>query len=287
MLHWNNVATHCNEDYRIIFPENTEFGMFHHKLSHIHWPVANEPYKGNPDFIGVDVSWWRNLPSLTGDSVFIYDLQDDYVGGYDYGKDAGTMLVGDHNICKGGKFWTWGPHAYGHTWDCETLTDSDGPYVELMTSAYSDNQPDYCWINPYETKEFTAWWYGIRDLDNVNRGNRYATVNMDIDPSGKIHIAANTTQIRRNARIEVSHDGKILYSKTALIAPDKPFADDFSVDETYVVKPETVTMSLYDEEGNLLIDYHPYVHSKDSRLPEDLKPVNPDPAEVENIEECY
>lgn len=287
MLHWNNVATHCNDDYRIIFPENTEFGMFHHKLSHIHWPVANEPYKGNPDFIGVDVSWWRNLPSLTGDSVFIYDLQDDYVGGYDYGKDAGTMLVGDHNICKGGKFWTWGPHAYGHAWDCETLTDSDGPYVELMTSAYSDNQPDYCWINPYETKEFTAWWYGIRDLDNVNRGNRYATVNMDIEPSGKIHIAANTTQIRRNAKIEVSHEGRILYSRTVLIAPDKPFADDFSVDEADVVKPEEVTMSLYDEEGNLLIDYHPYVHAQDSRLPEDLEPVNPKPAEVENIEECY
>ena len=48
MLHWNNVATHANENYQIIFPENTEFGMFHHKSSFIHWPVPQEPYKGHP-----------------------------------------------------------------------------------------------------------------------------------------------------------------------------------------------------------------------------------------------
>ena len=287
MLHWNNVATHANENYQIIFPENTEFGMFHHKLSHIHWPVPQSPYKGNPAFIGTDISWWKNLPSLTGDSVFIHDLQDDFVGGYDHGVDAGTMLAGNHNINKGGKFWTWGPHAYGHAWDCVTLTDSDGPYVELMTAAYSDNQPDYCWINPQETKEFTAYWYGIRNLNNVNRGNEKATVNMDIDPSGAIHVAANVTQIRRNAKVEVSHNGKVLYSKVATMAPDKPFADDFKVDASEVAEPTEVLMSLYSAEGELLIDYHPYKHDLSKPHPEDLLPVNPDPKSIENTEELF
>lgn len=287
MLHWNNVATHANENYQIIFPENTQFGMFHHKLSHIHWPVANEPYKNNPEYIGVDVSWWKNLPSLTGDSVFIHDLQDDFVGGYDHGVDAGTMLVGNHNINKGGKFWTWGPHAYGHAWDCVTLTDSDGPYVELMTSAYSDNQPDYCWINPYETKEFTAYWYGIRDLDNVNRGNEHATVNMDIDASGKIHVAANVTQIRRNARVEVCVDDKVLYSRQVYMSPDKPFEDDFMADPSLVADKTKVDMNLYASDGTLLITYHPYEKDINSPLPEDLQPVNPDPESIENTEECF
>ena len=287
MLHWNNVATHANENYQIIFPENTEFGMFHHKLSHIHWPVPQSPYKGNPAFIGKNISWWKNLPSLTGDSVFIHDLQDDFVGGYDHGVDAGTMLAGNHNINKGGKFWTWGPHAYGHAWDCVTLTDSDGPYVELMTAAYSDNQPDYCWINPQETKEFTAYWYGIRNLNNVNRGNEKATVNMDINPSGDIHVAANVTQIRRNAKVVVSHNGKVLYSKVATMSPDKPFADDFKVDAAEVAEPTEVLMSLYSAEGELLIDYHPYKHDLSKPHPEDLLPVNPDPKSIENTEELF
>ena len=193
----------------------------------------------------------------------------------------------NHNINKGGKFWTWGPHAYGHAWDCVTLTDSDGPYVELMTAAYSDNQPDYCWINPQESKEFTAYWYGIRNLNNVNRGNEKATVNMDIDPSGAIHVAANVTQIRNNAKVEVSHNGKVLYTKVAAIAPDKPFADDFKVDAAEVADPTEVLMSLYSEDGELLIDYHPYRHDLSKPHPEDLLPVNPDPKSIENTEELF
>ena len=306
MLHWNNIATHANKDYQILFPANTKFGMFHHKFSHIHWPVANEPYKGNADFIGVDVSLWKNLPSLTGDSVFIQDLQDDWVGGYDYGKNAGTMLAGNHNINKGGKFWTWGHKAYGHMWDCVTLTDEDGAYVELMTSAYSDNQPDYCWINPGETKEFTAYWYGIRNMKNgaiddiqsedeiCVRGNEKATVNLEIESDGSVHIAANTTQKRAGAKIVVEKRRDLpglpkdsFYEKTVTIAPDKPFRDDFKISAADAEDPTSICIKLYAADGELLIEHHPYKHDINSPLPEDLKPVNPDPKSVKNTEECY
>lgn len=287
MLHWNNVATHANENYQIVFPENTEFGTFHHKNSFMRWPVPDAPYCGNPDYIGKDVSYWRNLPALTGGSVFVYDLQDDFIGGYDYGRNAGTMLAGNRHINKGGKFWTWGHMNYGHAWDCVTLTDEDGPYVELMTAAYSDNQPDYCWLNPYETKEFTAYWYGIRDLKHVNRGNEKATVNMEIGTDGRLHLAANVTQIRRNARIAVRRAGRTLYETTADIAPDKPFATDAKVPAAEVAEPSEVTMYLYDAEGNELISYHPYKLDRTKPMPDPVVPLNPDPKSVENAEELY
>lgn len=288
MLHWNNVATHVNENYQIIFPENTEFGTYHHKNSFLRWPVADAAYCNNPDYAGKDISYWKNLPALTGGSVFVYDLKDDFIGGYDHGKDAGTMLAADHNINKGGKFWAWGPMNYGHEWDCKTLTDSDGAYVELMTGAYSDNQPDYCWINPHETKEFTAYWYGIRNLRHVNRGNRLATVNMDIDPSGDIHIAANVTQIRPRVTVSVSgKDGKTLYSKTVRISPDKPFADDFKASAEDVATPSDVTLTLSTEDDGELISYHPYQLDRSKPLPEPVRPLDPDPESIGNIEELY
>ncbi len=288
MLHWNNVATHVNENYQIIFPENTDFGTYHHKNSFLRWPVADAEYCGNPDYAGKDISYWKNLPALTGGSVFVYDLKDDFIGGYDHGKNAGTMLAADHNINKGGKFWAWGPMNYGHEWDCKTLTDSDGAYVELMTGAYSDNQPDYCWINPHETKEFTAYWYGIRDLRHVNRGNELATVNMDIDPSGAIHIAANVTQIRQGAKVTVTKsDGKVLYEKTTCISPDKPFADDFNVSPEDVKDPSEVTLTLTSKENEELISYHPYRLDRTKPLPEPVKPLDPDPKSIDNIEELY
>ena len=151
----------------------------------------------------------------------------------------------------------------------------------------SPNQPDYCWINPQESKEFTAYWYGIRNLNNVNRGNEKATVNMDINPSGDIHVAANVTQIRRNAKVVVTHNGEVLYTKVATMAPDKPFADDFKVDASKVAEPTEVLMSLYSAEGDLLIDYHPYKHDLSKPHPEDLLPVNPDPKSIENTEELF
>lgn len=288
MLHWNNVATHVNENYQIIFPENTDFGTYHHKNSFLRWPVADAEYCGNPDYAGKDISYWKNLPALTGGSVFVYDLKDDFIGGYDHGKDAGTMLAADHNINKGGKFWAWGPMNYGHEWDCKTLTDSDGAYVELMTGAYSDNQPDYCWINPHETKEFTAYWYGIRDLRHVNRGNKSATVNMDINPSGEIHIAANTTQIRPEVKVTVTKaDGKVLHEKIVSISPDKPFADDFKVSPDDVKEPSEVTLTLTTKDNEELISYHPYKLDRTKPLPEPVKPLDPDPKSVDNIEELY
>ncbi len=288
MLHWNNVATHANENYQIVFPENTDFGTYHHKNSFLRWPVPDGPYCDNPDYEGKDISWWKNLPALTGGSVFVYDLKDDFIGGYDYGADAGTMLAANRHINKGGKFWTWGHMNYGHAWDCVTLTDSDGPYVELMTGAYSDNQPDYCWINPHETKEFTAYWYGIRNLNRVNRGNEFATVNMDIDPSGKIHVAANVTEIRRGAKVVVrTADGKTLYEKVADMAPDKPFADDFAVAAADVAEPSKVTMYLYAADGEELINYHPYVLDRNKPFPEPVVPLDPDPKSIENTEELY
>ena len=288
MLHWNNVATHANENYQIVFPECTDFGTFHHKNSFLRWPVPDGAYCGNPDYEGQDISYWKNLPALMGGSVFIYDQKDDFLGGYDYGKNAGTMLAGNHNINKGGKFWSWGHMNYGHAWDCETLTDSDGAYVELMTGAYSDNQPDYCWLNPHETKEFTAYWYGIRDLQHVNRGNELATLNMDIDPSGKVHVAANVTEIRRNAKIEVrKQGGKLLYSKTADIAPDKPFADDFTASAADVAEPSEVTMTVYSAEGEQLLSYHPYKLDRTKPLPEPVTPLDMDPKSIDNIEDLY
>ncbi len=62
-------------------------------------------------------------------------------------------------------------------WD-KILTDDDGPYIELMVGAYSDNQPDYSWLQPYETKSFEMHWYPFRDIGGVKKANFDAAVNL-------------------------------------------------------------------------------------------------------------
>ncbi|MDR1579235.1 MAG: DUF5107 domain-containing protein [Synergistaceae bacterium] len=66
-------------------------------------------------------------------------------------RGAGILHVADHRISPGKKQWTWGCGDFGQAWD-RNLTDENGPYVELMTGVYTDNQPDFTWLAPFGKK---------------------------------------------------------------------------------------------------------------------------------------
>ena len=69
---------------------------------------------------------------------------------------AGVVHVVNHHIAPGKKQWTWGNHEFGYAWD-RNLTDSDGPYIELMAGVYTDNQPDFSFLQPGETKTWSQY----------------------------------------------------------------------------------------------------------------------------------
>jgi hypothetical protein len=140
---------------------------YHAKNDFAHWPIANERYRGT-DYRGVDLSWWKNHPEPV--SFFAWNLQEDFMGGYDHGKKAGTVHVGDHRVVCGAKLWEWSPGPTGRMWD-KILTDADGPYAELMVGAWSDNQPDYSWIKPHEVKTFRQYWYPVREIGGFKYAN--------------------------------------------------------------------------------------------------------------------
>jgi len=146
---------HANDDYQVIFPPSTQYVTHHSKREFTTWPVAATHY-GGADFTGgVDVSWYKN--HYSSNSMFSWNNTDDFIGGYDHGRDAGIICYADHNTVPGKKFWTWGNAPYGKMWD-QALTDDDGPYIELMVGAFSDNQPDYSWMQPYEIKDIKQYF---------------------------------------------------------------------------------------------------------------------------------
>ena len=77
-------------------------------------------------------------------------------------------------------------------WD-KILTDTDGPYAELMVGAFSDNQPDYSWIKPYEVKTFKQYWYPVRDIGGFKNANLNAAVNLELNPNGTAKLGFCTT----------------------------------------------------------------------------------------------
>ena len=271
MLFWANVATHSNPDYQIIFPQNTEFTAYHAKSSIGHWPIMKEPFTNVDAYTNhVDVSWWKN--HTVGNSLFAWELPEDFIGGYDHGQDAGTMLVGNRHIVRGGKFWSWGPNS---GWPTKILTDARGHYVELMVGAYTDSQPDYNWSLPGETKVFKQYWYGVRNLKGIKLGDETVALNMEKPSADSLFLAVNATK-KVEKVVKVVRAERVVFEEKVTLAPDKPWS------KTIVAEGDETDYTL--KVGDLA--YTPIKHDLSKPCPEEVKTPKR-PKDIASIEECY
>lgn len=270
MLYWANVSVHCDENYRVIFPPQTLFGTGHSKTEFTRWPV---------DDTGVDLALWKNHPNPR--SIFAWNFTDDFLAGYDAGKDAGTVHVANHHQVGGKKFFLWGTGGEGQMWD-KMLSDADGPYLELMVGAYSDNQPDYSWIFPGTVREFTQYWYPIRGMKNVKAATRDAALDFEPLENGKIRLAVCATGTFRDARIRVRRESVTLFEKTVTLDPASFFAEELTLDGGI----DGCTVTVCDAAGRTLAAYTPKKPQADAPFPEPVAPTAA-AADIATNEELY
>jgi tetratricopeptide (TPR) repeat protein len=278
MLCFANLAIHTNDNYQVIFPPSTQLGVHHAKREFTEWPISHSVYGGGDFTKGVDISWYKAHMSAT--SVFAWNYQDDFYAGYDHGKEAGTMSVADHNIIPGKKFWTWGNGPSGKRWDT-TLSDEDGPYMELMVGAYSDNQPDYSWLQPYETRSFSMNWYPFRDIGGVKQANLDAAVNLEVS-NGMAKVGFYTTSAHSSARVTLKAGDKVLLEETIAINPAKPYVKQVAVPAG--IDEHDLVASLSDS-GRVLVSYSPVRLTPQAKPPVVTPP--PPPQEVKTSDELY
>ncbi|MBQ4306514.1 MAG: DUF5107 domain-containing protein [Bacteroidales bacterium] len=263
-LYWANVAVHCNEDYQIIFPPQTVYGTFHSKVNYTDWPMNR--IEGNPE--PTDNSWWKSFKG--SNSTFAVNYKQDFFAGYDHGMQAGVAHYANHNVVPGKKFFEWGTES---VWN-DMLTETDGPYLELMVGTFSDNQPDYSWIGPGEVRESEQYWYPIKEIRGVKNLNLDAAMNLERTGPSAIFVGFNATGVFRDARVLVKAGGEVLLDKKLDIDPDTPFTSEFSIPST--LEDRELFAGLYDSSGRELISYTPVVKA-DIRKPHDVdKPLAPE-----------
>jgi Domain of unknown function (DUF5107) len=189
-LWWANVATRVHEAYQSFFPPDVYHVADHARRSMSEYPLARGFYYGVnygergqtgipqseipskfvpphcrrkaeisnlkfqiPGYAPNDLSFYANIP--TPCSYMGMGSRGDFLGGYDFKAQAGIVHVANHHISTGKKQWTWGNHDFGYAWD-RHLTDADkngehAPYIEIMAGVYTDNQPDFSFLQPGET----------------------------------------------------------------------------------------------------------------------------------------
>ncbi len=276
-LWWANVAVRVHDEYQAFFPPDVTYVADHAKRAISSFPIARNSYYGVDYRPGTDISWYRNIPVPT--SYMATESRYDFFGGYDHARQAGLVHTSNHHVAPGKKLWTWGNADFGHAWD-RNLTDAGGPYVELMAGAYTDNQPDFSWLQPYETKTFSQYWYPIQKIGPAKNANTEAAVNLEFD-STSVRVGVCVTSPRR-VRVVLNRNGKLLIDRQLDIVPGQPFTE---VIEAIGVRPEKCRLSVQDADGNEIIGYVPQgTAHKD--MPEPATEP-PSPAEIKSIEELY
>lgn len=269
-LWWANPAVAVNEDTFSVFPPDVNAVYDHGKRDVSTFPIATGEYYKYDYSAGVDISRYKNIKVPTSYMAAHSDF--DFIGNFDEGKDAGLLHIADHHISPGKKQWTWGCGDFGKMWD-KNLTDEDGPYIELMTGVFTDNQPDFTWLKPQEEKTFTQYFMPYKTVGRVSNATKDAVIGVD---GNKIKVY--TTGAYDNAVIKVSSDGKELYSKTVNLSPEKCFCD--TVDEL-----NDYCICVYACDGRLLCEYKKYTKA-DQPVPEPAKALEK-PEYIKSLEELY
>ena len=241
-LWWENTAVPVNENYRIFFPKDVTYVNYHYNDSRISYPVAGgESFNGYDMRKERDISWHKNTRDAT--SYFACESKYDFFGGYDYGENCGVVHIANHHISPGKKLFTWGYKQLSKSWE-NALTDTDGQYAELMAGVYSNNQPDFSWIEPYETKEFSQYWYPLSQIGAPDFANLDVALRL-----GKDHVYLQSTSDLGVCDVVIKSQDQIYLNQTIKLTPGNP------VKLPWTAPDEHVQIQVYSEnEGRICVN---------------------------------
>ncbi|WP_281298642.1 DUF5107 domain-containing protein [Flavobacterium limnophilum] len=273
-LWWANPAVAVNEHYQSVFPPDVHAVFDHGKRDVSTFPIATGTYYKVDYSAGVDISNYKNIPVPT--SYMAINSDFNFVGGYENDTKAGVLHVANHHISPGKKQWTWGNGDFGKAWD-RNLTDEDGPYIELMAGVFTDNQPDFSWMQPYEEKTFTQYFLPYRELGVVKNASQDLLLNLDKE-ADKAIIKIFATSLQKNARIVLEG----FLDETLDLSPEQVYEREVLVGDVAFIDLKLV---VYSENGRELLSIKSE-KAESKPTPEAAKPAF-SPEETPTCEQLY
>jgi tetratricopeptide (TPR) repeat protein len=277
-LWWANPAVEVNDAYQSVFPPDVNAVFDHGKRAVSSFPIATGTYYKMDYSAGVDISNYKNIPVPT--SYMAVNSKYDFEGGYENDTKGGMLHVASHQFSPGKKQWTWGNGDFGRAWD-RNLTDEVGtdnmelksgyrPYIELMAGVYTENQPDFTWLMPYEEKQFVQYFMPYRELGVVKQASKDFILNIEQTEAGVCFKVLATS--KQTVRIVLEGEKGIkYYDKVMTLSPEKVLEETVSTgDETL----DILQLSIDRAEGARrlpLLEWH--------AEPDEIRPI-PDAAEA-------
>ena len=177
-LWWANPAVHVNDDYQSVFPPDVHAVMDHGKRDVSSFPdrhrhlLQGELRARHRHLAATRTSRCRP-PTWPTTPISISWAATTTA------RRPGMLHVANHHVVPGKKQWTWGNGDFGQAWDRQ-LTDEDGPYIELMCGAYTDNQPDFSWLQPGEEKRFTQVFMPYKEIGPAKNASEEVALSLEV-----------------------------------------------------------------------------------------------------------
>ncbi len=247
-LWWANPAVKGGDDHQSVFPPDVTAVFDHGKRAVSAFPIATGTYYKVDYSAGVDISRYKNVPVPT--SYMAEKSAYDFVGAWSHDEEGGLLHVADHHIAPGKKQWSWGHSEFGQAWD-RSLTDSNGPYIELMTGIYADNQPDFTWLDAYEEKRFVQYFLPYHSLGMVQNASRDAVLKLQRSENG-IEWGLYAIATLEGHRLTLSEAGNptLLLDISVTLTPCSVLQDLLES-----ANPARLTLTLKDAKGREVLSY--------------------------------
>lgn len=312
-LWWANVATRVHESYQSFFPSDVCFVADHAKRAMSRFPLCDGHYYGvnygmrsrtgvpadqapskylppssgghtPPTYSPNDLSFYANIPVPT--SYMAMGSRENFFGGYDHREEAGIIHWANHHISPGKKQWTWGNHGFGYAWD-HNLTDPDqqgesAPYIELMAGVYTDNQPDFSFLQPGETKTWVQNWAPLTKIGPPLYANAHAALSLTPIERG-VRLGVSVFAPVRGGKAVVQAGKKTIAEVTGDLAPGISLLHEFALPPKIQITDLTVRVET--KEGKELIAYQKRLQKKEEVPPPASEP--PPPSRISSNDELF
>lgn len=284
-LWWANPAVEVNDAYQSVFPPDVNAVFDHGKRAVSSFPIATGTYYKMDYSAGVDISNYKNIYVPT--SYMAVNSKYDFEGGYENDTKGGMLHVASHRFSPGKKQWTWGNGDFGRAWD-RNLTDeaigttADGlpvgtvrkgfrPYIELMAGVYTENQPDFTWLMPYEEKQFVQYFMPYREIGIVKQASKDFILNIEDAGEGKVTLKILATS-KQTVRIVLDgEECEEYYNKVVTLSPEDVLIETVSIGHE-TLKNLQLTIDRADQNRQFpLLEWH--------AEPDEIRPI-PDAAEA-------
>lgn len=245
-LWWANPAVAVNDHYQSVFPPDVHAVFDHGKRDVSTFPIATGSYYKIDYSEGVDISMYKNIPVPT--SYMAVNSKYDFVGGYEHDQQVGMIHLANHRISPGKKLWTWGNSDFGKAWN-KHLTDQDGAYMELMAGVFTDNQPDFSWLKPYEEKAFSQYFIPYHDLGLIKNASTEVLLNLE-SAGGFVTVKVQSTSQMQGVRVKLPG----FLDEVCELTPEEVFVRRIALGDA---DPYALELSIYNADGALILKYNP------------------------------